>query len=158
MKTVCYAKEISHEKPHTIWFHSHEVSRRDNSIETKVQQCLPRSGMAGGQETRRGSAERLIIVQGFFWGDENILKLWWWLHNCEYAKTKHYIKWVGFMVCELHLNKTPFKKSVWTYCLAQGTLFSTLWWPKWKGNPKKWEYMYMYSWFTFLYSRNNTTL
>ena len=26
-----------------------EMSRRDNSIETEVEQCLPRSGMAGGQ-------------------------------------------------------------------------------------------------------------
>ena len=25
-----------------------------------------------------------------------------------------------------------------TYCIAQGTLLSALWWPKWEGNPKKW--------------------
>ena len=49
MKTVCYVKENSHEKPHTVWFHSQEMSRRDNPIETEVEQCLPRSGMAGGQ-------------------------------------------------------------------------------------------------------------
>ena len=26
-----------------------------------------------------------------------------------------------------------------TYCVAQGTLRGALWWPKWKGNPKKRE-------------------
>ena len=33
-----------------------------------------------------------------------------------------------------------------TYCIAQGTLFSALWWPinKWEGNPEKRGYMYMY--------------
>ena len=41
-----------------------------------------------------------------------------------------------------------------TYCIAQGTLLNALWWPKWEGNPKKRGYMYMYSWFTLLYSRN----
>ena len=41
-----------------------------------------------------------------------------------------------------------------TYCLAQGSLLNSLWWPKWEGNPQKRGYIYMYSWFTFLYSRN----
>ena len=41
-----------------------------------------------------------------------------------------------------------------TYCIVQGTLLSALGWPKWEGNPKKRAYMYMYSWFTLLYSRN----
>ena len=26
-----------------------------------------------------------------------------------------------------------------TYCIAQGTLLNALWWPEWKGNPKKEE-------------------
>ena len=30
-----------------------------------------------------------------------------------------------------------------TYCKAQGTLFSTLWQPKWEGNPIKRGYIYM---------------
>ena len=30
-----------------------------------------------------------------------------------------------------------------TYCIAQGTRLSVLWQPKWEGNPKKKEYMYM---------------
>ena len=34
-----------------------------------------------------------------------------------------------------------------TYCIAQRTLLSALWWPKWEGNPKKRSYMYTYSWF-----------
>ena len=33
-------------------------------------------------------------------------------------------------------------------------LHSGLWWPKWEGNSKKRGYMYMYSRFTLLYSRN----
>ena len=41
-----------------------------------------------------------------------------------------------------------------TYCTAQGTLLSALWWPKWEGNPEKRGYMYTYSWFTLLYSIN----
>ena len=41
-----------------------------------------------------------------------------------------------------------------TYYIAQGTLLSALWWPKWEGNPKRRGYMYTYSWFTSLYSRN----
>ena len=31
-----------------------------------------------------------------------------------------------------------------TYCIAQGTLFRALWWPKWEGNPNKRGYMYTY--------------
>ena len=42
-----------------------------------------------------------------------------------------------------------------TYCIAQGTLLSALWWPKWEGNPKKRGYIYIpMGWFTLLYSRN----
>ena len=41
-----------------------------------------------------------------------------------------------------------------TYCIAQGTLLSDLWWPKWEGNLKKRGYMYTYNRFTLLYSRN----
>ena len=42
-----------------------------------------------------------------------------------------------------------------TYCIQHRELYSTLiWWPKWKGNPGKRGYMYMYSWFTLLDSRN----
>ena len=29
-----------------------------------------------------------------------------------------------------------------TDCIAQGTLLSALWWPKWEGNPKKRGYMF----------------
>ena len=29
------------------------------------------------------------------------------------------------------------------YCIAQGTLFSALWWPKWEGNPKR-GYVYVH--------------
>ena len=29
------------------------------------------------------------------------------------------------------------------YCTAQGTLLSTLWWPKWEGNPKKGIYIHI---------------
>ena len=31
-----------------------------------------------------------------------------------------------------------------TYCIEQGTLLNVQWWHKWKGNPKKSRYMYMY--------------
>ena len=37
---------------------------------------------------------------------------------------------------------------------AQATLLSSLWWPKWKRNPKKRGNVYTYGWFTVLYSRN----
>ena len=30
-----------------------------------------------------------------------------------------------------------------TYCIAQGTLLTALWLPKWERNPKKWGYKYM---------------
>ena len=62
---------------------------------------------------------------------------------------------VGFSAGEI----TWFK--LWgTYCRAQGTLLSALWWPKWEGNPKKrvciyiYIYMYTYGWFILLHSRN----
>ena len=45
-----------------------------------------------------------------------------------------------------------------TCCIAQGTLLSTLWWPKWEGNPNKRGYMCTYSWFTLLYCQNEHTL
>ena len=53
-----------------------------------------------------------------------------------------------------------------TYCIAQGTLLSALWWPKWEENPKKRIYVYTYSRFTLLqyfttvleYSRNRLEL
>ena len=35
------------------------------------------------------------------------------------------------------------KKPSKTYCTAQGTLFSALWWPKCEGNPKNGGYIYM---------------
>ena len=38
--------------------------------------------------------------------------------------------------------------------IAQVTLLSALWWPKWNKNPKKRGYVYTYGWFTLLYSRN----
>ena len=41
-----------------------------------------------------------------------------------------------------------------TYCIAQGTLLTALCWPKWEGNPKRRGYVYTYSRFTLLYSRN----
>ena len=41
-----------------------------------------------------------------------------------------------------------------TYGIAQGTLLSTQW-PIWEKNLKKSGYMYMYNWFTLLYSRNS---
>ena len=31
------------------------------------------------------------------------------------------------------------------YCIAQGTLLSAPWWPKWEGNPEERGHMYMYS-------------
>ena len=40
------------------------------------------------------------------------------------------------------------------HCIAQRTLLSAPWWPKWEGNPKKRGHMYTLSWFTFLYTRN----
>ena len=43
---------------------------------------------------------------------------------------------------------------LYSVVLHEGNLRSTLWEPKWKGNPIKSGYMYMYSWFTLLYSRN----
>ena len=45
-----------------------------------------------------------------------------------------------------------------TYCIGQGTLLSALWWPKWEENPKKRIYVYTYSRFTLLYSRNTLEL
>ena len=41
-----------------------------------------------------------------------------------------------------------------TYCIAEGILLNTLWWPKKEWNPKKRGYMYTYSWFSLLYSQN----
>ena len=41
-----------------------------------------------------------------------------------------------------------------TDCIAQGTLLSALWGPKWEGHPKKRGYVYTYSWFTLPYGRN----
>ena len=42
-----------------------------------------------------------------------------------------------------------------TNCIAQETLFSALWWPKWEGNTlKEGIYVYTCGWFTLLYSKN----
>ena len=40
-----------------------------------------------------------------------------------------------------------------TYCIAQGTSLSALWWCKWEVNPKE-ELIDMYHWFTLLCLRN----
>ena len=45
-----------------------------------------------------------------------------------------------------------------TYCIAQGTLLSALWWPKWKGNLKNKGYMYKYSDSFFCTAEMKTTL
>ena len=42
---------------------------------------------------------------GLFWGDENVLKLWWWLwiyELCEYTNNQRIVrfKWVNCWVCE----------------------------------------------------------
>ena len=39
-----------------------------------------------------------------------------------------------------------------TDCIAQGTLLSALWGPKWEGNPKKRGYMYIAD--SLCYNRN----
>ena len=38
--------------------------------------------------------------------------------------------------------------------MSQGTLVNALWWPEQEGSPKGKGYMYMWSWFTLLYSGN----
>ena len=62
----------------------------------------------------------------------------------------------GWMGWTGRLGLTYIHYYVWnrTYCIARGTLLNALWWPKWEGNPKKRGYMYTYSCFTLLYSRN----
>ena len=52
-----------------------------------------------------------VIVKGYrvsFWGDENVLKLWWWLYiSVNKLKSLNYtLKWVSCMVYRLYLNKT----------------------------------------------------
>ena len=52
-----------------------------------------------------------------------------------------------------------FQPRDWTQVSHIAGRFSTSWatreaWSTWEGNPKSWGYMYMSSWFTFLYSRN----
>ena len=41
-----------------------------------------------------------------------------------------------------------------TYYIAQGTLLSALWWPKWEGSLKKRGCLYTYNWFSLLDSTN----
>ena len=41
-----------------------------------------------------------------------------------------------------------------TYCIAQGVLLNALWWSEWEESPKGRGYMYIYGWFSSLYSRN----
>jgi hypothetical protein len=48
----------------------------------------------------------------FLFGRCSEITFQWWLQNYEYTKnhkTEHF-KWVYFMECELHLNKTTLKK------------------------------------------------
>ena len=57
-------------------------------------------------------------------------------------------------VAKIRTRLSKWTELMRTFCIAQGTLVSALWWPKWEGNPKKREIMYTYSWFILLHSRN----
>ena len=48
--------------------------------------------------------------------------------------------------------RTPFP--IWNQSVVPCPVLTLASWPKWEGNPKKRGYMHMYSYFTFLYSRN----
>ena len=67
LQTWCSLKEARHKRPRIAWFHFYKMFRIGKSID-KVDDWLP--GTGGG-----GLRENWEAVQGFFWGDKNILKL-----------------------------------------------------------------------------------
>ena len=50
----------------------------------------------------------------------------------------------GWMIDTYTLVMLYIKWKLMRTWIAQGTLFSALWWPKWEGNPKKRGYVYIY--------------
>ena len=41
---ACQVKENSHKRPHTVWFHLCEMSRKDKSVETESRSVATKSG------------------------------------------------------------------------------------------------------------------
>ena len=63
----------------------------------------------------------------------------------------------GSLVCcnlwggkEIEIRLRDWTTAMRTSCIAQGTLLSTLWGPKWEGSPKGRGYVYMCGWFILL--------
>ena len=73
-------------KTNLIWFHLYEVSRISKSVETETRysDCLGlgKMGRLGGS---RGVMDKVYRVS--LWGNENIFKLWWWLHTSVHTLT-----------------------------------------------------------------------
>ena len=66
-------KEASYKRPHIVWFHLSEMSRRGKSIGTESRLVVTR-GWGGGVGQRKLG----VITKRFelsFGGDENVLKL-----------------------------------------------------------------------------------
>ena len=52
------------------------------------------------------------------------------------------------------IREAPWNRQlVGTSCMAQGAQLGAPWWPRGEGDPRGRGYMYTYSWFTSLYSR-----
>lgn len=112
LKTLCWEKRDIKDGYCMVLFIWN--SRLGKSYETESRLVVPRAERIGKKWG--------VTANGFevsFWGDENVLKLWWWRHksvNILETTACIYFKWVNCIVCELYHNKAATRKphtSVW---------------------------------------------
>ena len=77
---------------------------------------------------------------------------WWWTGRPGVLQFMGSQKVGHDWATELNWTELMHKTDNSWETVAQGTLLSAWWWPKWEGNPKKRRDMCIYSWFTLLYS------
>ena len=75
--------------PHIIWFHSYEISRILNSVETGSKLVVAYGRLGCGRNWR-------VIVKVYFGGDANVLKVMVMLFVpiCEYSKNYWIVWWL----------------------------------------------------------------
>ena len=69
LKTLLQEKEANHKRPHIIWFHFYEMSRRGKSIKTE-NRLVPK-----GLEKWRNNEVIIKANEDFLFGDANVLEV-----------------------------------------------------------------------------------
>lgn len=92
---TCQVKEVNHKRPHTVWLHLYEISRKGKSIQLESRFMIT-WGQGWGKWLQRNVIE--------FWSNGNISsQMWWFIHThiCQNSLTPH-TKLMNFIMCKLY--------------------------------------------------------